>query len=224
MRDTGGATVVGRGRPAGPDGPDRLVRDDERLGRRIVAKRLELAREDLVRLSRVALLGRLADAVDRDEARLAAAGDLLREHRTVLAEEPAPFRVADDRVAAARVRGHGGRDLAGDTPPPSRRRRSGTRATSGPARPARRRAGGTPEPGRARRRQARHRSPGRAPRKTPAPRSGSCASSSWRRRDSRRMRQRSSASIPGSFPSARNSSEAPPPVETWVNFSATPAA
>src|SRR4029077_5461836 len=34
----------------------------------------------------------------------------------------------------------------------------------------------------------------------------------------------SSASIPGSFPSARNSSEAPPPVDTCVNFPATPAA
>src|SRR5215472_9838917 len=106
------SAILGSGRPAGPDGPDRLVGDDERLGRSVGPEGVELPHEGRRGQPGVALLFGFPDAEDRHQPCLTTARDLLREHGPVLAEEPAAFGVADDRVGAPGVRGHGGRDLS----------------------------------------------------------------------------------------------------------------
>src|ERR1700675_53164 len=69
----GRGRVLRSGRAACPDGPDRLVRHDQRQSVGILLEGVDLANERGGGQARVALLGGLADAVDRGQPRLAAA-------------------------------------------------------------------------------------------------------------------------------------------------------
>ena len=65
--------VVGRGIATGPDGPYRLVREDERGplgGRDLVEEALELTEDHVLGATALAFRQRLADADERDEASL----------------------------------------------------------------------------------------------------------------------------------------------------------
>src|SRR5438132_3861419 len=110
----GGGGILRRRRPAGPDRPDRLVRDHERSIGRIVRERLGLPGERLRGPTGFPVLLRLSDAVDRHEPVLARPGELPREDRTVFPEQGAALRVADENVAAPRLRDHRGGHFPGE--------------------------------------------------------------------------------------------------------------
>ena len=110
--------LLGSGHSAGPDRPDRLVRDDNPAdGRGVEAgeRPLDLRGHDRLGAARLPLLERLANAHDRHEAGGEGRLGLGVDDEVGLAGEHPPLRVTEDDVAAADVDEHLRRDLTGES-------------------------------------------------------------------------------------------------------------
>ena len=100
----------GGGHASGPDGPHRLVGDDEighLLGGESVEAILDLPIEDGERVVALALFERFADAHNRRQVGGEGRAHLLIHRRVGVAEEAPPLGVPDDRVFGAGVLDHG---------------------------------------------------------------------------------------------------------------------
>src|SRR5258706_440181 len=216
--------ILGRRVAAGADRPDRFVGD--RHACLAVARTeggLELARDDRHRVAGLALLQRFTNAQDRLEIGGEGRGHLLARLLVRLAKNMAPFGVADERQAGACLLGERPRDRAGEGalgfPVDVLRSRQDVSMAGDTLRDCLERNGRREEPDRSfvgdltGRKERAQVLAGlyRAHVHLPVA------------REDERPHASSSAATPGSSFPSRNSSEAPPPVETWVSLSSIPA-
>src|SRR5437899_4123070 len=226
-----------RGRGAsGADRPHRLVGDEaagELLGARAGECALHLPRDHRPGRFRLALRQRLADAHDRDEARREAGVQAAVHALVALAEVLPALGVPDDDMRAAGLAQHGDRDLAGvgafGLPVDVLARE--TDVGAGARRPDRLEGG----EGRCDHDLApAHAAHALGERACQRDRLAARAVHLPVAGDERRAAHRgtsacsagaasSSAASPGSRRPSRNSSDAPPPVETWVTAPCRPA-
>src|SRR5437773_11789432 len=227
--------LSGRGGAAGADRPHRLVGDDasgELLGADVGEGRVDLPGNDGAGRFRLALLERLADADDRDESPGQHGVDAAVDGLVRVAEVLPALGVADDDVRAPGLAQHRDRDLARvgslrlpvavlggelDARPVDRLRHRVEGREGGchhhlpPARP--RDVLGE-------RARERHRLAARAVH-LPVAGDQRCAAHGAFSIGS--VASSSSARSPGSSRPSRNSSDAPPPVDTWLTASSFPA-
>src|SRR6202035_3799934 len=222
---------LGGGGLAGADRPYRLIGQGEAIGT-ASGGGAQLPRQHLESPLRHPLLARLADADERQQAVPRGGRGLARHQLVALAMVAAPLAVPAEGPEAAGIDELRGRDVAGMRPPLVRvkvltahrplgvgelggdRRQEGERGEEddlhlrpGQASPQRPAIGDALAP------QEVHLPVGRHERQPPALGArGHCG-----------PRGRSRAATPGRTLPARNSSDAPPPVETWPMRSRTPA-
>src|SRR5947207_2370147 len=227
--------LSGRGGPASADCPHRLVGDDagsDLLGTHVGDGRVDLPGNDGAGRLRLTLLERLADADDRDESGGQHAVDTPVDGLVGLTEELPPLGVADDDERAPRLAQHRDGDLARVG---SLRLPVAVLCGELDARPVER---------------LRHRVDGRegrchhhlpparatdvlgeragerdrlAARSVHLPVAGDQWRATHRAFSIGSLGSASSARSPGSSRPSRNSSDAPPPVDTWLTAASFPA-
>src|SRR5437763_154007 len=213
--DFGG--VLWRRIASGTDRPDGLVGDgDPRLAVAFPERRLELPRDDLQRVARLTLLEGLADAEDRLQVRGERGGDLLARRFVRFTKDMTPFRVADERQSCSGLFGERAGDGAGEgafgLPVDVLRSHQNVAVTGDGLRYRFDRQRGREEPDRA---FVRH-FPGRKECAQVLARfAGTHVHLPVARKDEWSHASSSAATPGSSFPS-RNSSDAPPPVDTWL--------
>ncbi len=114
-----GLRLLRTGGAAGADGPDRLIRH-HRPGEGIdpgqLQHRRQLRGDDLLGLPGLALLQRLTDTQDRDQAGMRRGHELAGDQLTAFMVVLTALGMADQAVPRPHVHQHGGRDLAGVGP------------------------------------------------------------------------------------------------------------
>src|SRR5205085_4997526 len=186
-------------------------------------RRLELPRDDLQRVARLTLLERLADAEDRLQVRGERGGDLLARRFVRFTKDMTPFRVADERQSCSGLFGERAGDGTGEgafgLPVDVLRSHQNVAVTGDGLRYRFDRQRGREEPDRA---FVRH-FPGRKECAQVLARfAGTHVHLPVARKDEWSHASSSAATPGSSFPS-RNSSDAPPPVDTWLSWSSIPA-
>src|SRR5207302_2080213 len=109
-----------RGRRCAPgaDRPDRLIRENDlaKVSAQHTNDSAKLSHDDAFSLPGIALGKRFADTNDWRDARTKRRFRLLRYLDVALTMNLAPFRMTDDRVTAAELDQHAGRNVAGKCP------------------------------------------------------------------------------------------------------------